>query len=152
MGDKLSTMIVATDVQYDDKLDQALAAGVAFKHWPDPEPAHEWTVSVSGLADYVPGEFYKRELPCLLALLAKTPARPDLVVVDGHTWLQEGKPGLGWYLYDALGGAIPVIGVAKRHFYKGCALELSRHGKAPLFVSSVGIPISPLKQKTQSRS
>lgn len=133
-------MNIALDVQYDDKTDTALVGAVAFEKWNAPFPDHEWTIPITGLHEYIPGQFYKRELPCLLAALKAAPVQPSLVIVDGHVWLQEGHPGLGKYLYDALGRTIPVIGVAKRRFNEGCAYEWRRPGtKNPLFVTVTGM-------------
>jgi deoxyribonuclease V len=133
-------MIIATDVQYNDQADTALAAAVAFRSWGDAAPAHEWAVPLSGLSEYVPGQFYKRELPCLQALLAASPVRPRTIIVDGHVWLGRGQPGLGKYLYDDLRELVPVVGIAKRPFHKGCAFPLFRGGSLnPLHVTVAGM-------------
>ena len=55
-------LIVATDVQYHES--HAIAAAVAFGAWDDAVALREWTVRVDEVAPYVPGQFYKRELPC----------------------------------------------------------------------------------------
>jgi deoxyribonuclease V len=133
-------MILALDVQYDDTNDTALAAAVAFRSWGDEHPAHEWTVPISGLQPYVSGQFYQRELPCLLALLAASPVPANTILVDGHVWLGVGRPGLGKRLYEALGEITPVIGIAKRPFHQGCATELLRgSSEAPLYVTVAGM-------------
>jgi deoxyribonuclease V len=91
---------------------------------------------------YQPGEFYRRELPCLLAVLGKAGAPPAAVVIDGYVWLgDEGRPGLGAHLYAALGQAVPVIGVAKTHFAGvRVARPVLRGGsKRPLWVTASGI-------------
>ena len=67
-------------------------------------------------ADYRPGEFYKRELPILRALLDGSD-EPDLIIIDGYVHLgADGRPGLGAHLHAALGGRVPVIGAAKTPF------------------------------------
>ena len=133
-------MIIVTDVGYDDENDRALAAAVAFRSWADPAPSHEWTVPVEGLVKYVSGSFYKRELPCLLALLEAAPCPVSTVIVDGHVWLQRGRPGLGKHLHEALGEITPVIGLAKRPFHRGCAFPLYRGtSKHPLYVTVTGM-------------
>jgi deoxyribonuclease V len=127
------------DVQYDDATGTALAALVLFNDWVDSTPAHEITAHIDSVEPYVPGSFYKRELPCLHAVLKKVwdVAWYDVLVVDGHTWLQTGRPGLGHYLHESTG--MPVVGIAKRHFVDGCATPVTRgQSKNPLYVSTVG--------------
>jgi deoxyribonuclease V len=133
-------MIIATDVQYDDTNNTAIAAAIAFKDWGDAATVGEWTVEVAGIAPYESGQFYKRELPCLLAVLAVVDVPVDLVVVDGHVWLYGGQPGLGHYLHHAIKKKAPVIGVAKRRFHGSGATEVCRGvSKNPLLVTAVGI-------------
>lgn len=45
------------------------------------------------IAPYQPGEFYRRELPCLLAVLACGPVA-EVIVVDGYVWLGPERAGL----------------------------------------------------------
>ncbi|MBY0232504.1 MAG: endonuclease V [Gemmataceae bacterium] len=102
-------MKACLDVDYRDE--GAVAACVAFSAWADAAPALEVVERIAAVAEYEPGAFYKRELPCLLAVLARLPAPPSLVVVDGFVWLEdESRPGLGARLFDALGGTVPVVG------------------------------------------
>lgn len=127
-------------MQYDEDADTAVAAAVGFDDWPAPRAAQSWTVHIEGIAPYVPGRFYERELPCLLRLLRDRPP-PEVVVVDGHVWLGPSRrPGLGWHLWDALDGHVPVIGVAKRPFRDGGAVEICRGDSAtPLHVTAIGM-------------
>src|SRR3954447_26134581 len=104
-------MIAFVDVHYADA--SALAACVVAADWGDAVPVGWVTVRVSPIAEYEPGAFYKRELPCLLAVLAAAP-KVTQVVIDGYVWLDSEKsPGLGAHLHAALGGSTPVIGIAK---------------------------------------
>ncbi len=133
-------MFFCTDVHYTD--DSARAAGVGFWHSTDSEPTRRFVEQIDGVQPYEPGSFYKRELPCLLALLDAIRAVEaiDLVIVDGHAWLREGEPGLGHHLWEALGEKIPVFGVAKAAFHEGCAIEVVRGSSSrPLYVSAVGV-------------
>jgi deoxyribonuclease V len=130
-------MILITDVFY-PKGGGAWAAGVTCATWDAPNPAAEQLVFVPEVADYEPGAFYRRELPGLLALLHAMPQRPEVIVVDGHAWL-NGRPGLGARLHEATG--LPVVGVAKRRFFEGDALPLLRGGsQSPLYVSAARMP------------
>ena len=144
-------MIVAIDVQYDEEKRTGLAAAVAFNDWSDPESFREWTELITGIEPYVPGEFYKRELPCILALLAPVIDEVQVVVVDGHVWLAEDRPGLGHYLWKTLLQDTPVVGVAKSRFHGGYAQEVSRGtSKKPLYVTAVGMDMSFAARCVQS--
>lgn len=128
--------IVALDVDYRDSA--AMAAGVWFHGWAAESSECERVVAIRGVAEYQPGEFYRRELPCLLQLLAEGPPA-DVVIVDGYVWLREGRPGLGAHLFEALGRRAKVIGVAKTRFVSAAAVPLLRGGsRSPLFVTAGG--------------
>lgn len=133
-------MILAADVSYRGR--EAIAAGVLFRGWQDAEPAAELTVRIDEPAAYEPGQFWKRELPPVLALLRQLQQLPGYIIIDGHVYLDAGqRPGFGKHLYDALQGKAAVIGVAKSR-YKDTPpdAEVFRGGsKRPLYVTSVGI-------------
>ena len=74
----------------------------------------ENTVVVPEVMAYRPGEFYRRELPPLRAVLRGV-AGLGLLIVDGYADLDpSGRPGLGAHAYAEFG--IPVVGVAKSAF------------------------------------
>jgi len=128
------------DVDYGEGV--ARAAALVATDLGDAESEHERVIELAHLAPYEPGSFYRRELPCLLAVLERLPPpRPELLVIDGYVWLDAaGTKGLGAHLSDALGGA-RVIGVAKTA-YRGAAFAarvLRGTSQSPLFVTSVGI-------------
>ena len=131
-------MMACLDVAYRP---EPVAACLLFTAWEDAAPAAEWVVRLDEAAPYVPGEFYRRELPALLRALATAPEL-EAVVVDGYAWLGEGHPGLGARLYEALGGKVPVIGVAKTAFRsaEGVAVPVLRgESQRPLFVTAAGM-------------
>ena len=130
-------MIVAVDVDYRAK--EAVAACVGFANWTDETAAFERIVRVPGAAAaYVPGQFYLRELPCVLAALRGVTA--DIVVVDGYVMLTAGKRGLGGHLHEAIHK--PVVGVAKNEFRGATAERVVRGAsKKPLFVTSAGMSV-----------
>jgi deoxyribonuclease V len=133
-------MILAIDVDY--RQGKAVAAGVLFRDWKDEAPIKEMTTDCDLVHDYVPGEFYRRELPCLLKLLEQVDIDLNTIVIDGHVYLGKDRtPGLGRYLYDALDKQIAVIGVAKTAFKDTPASTEVRRGtsKRPLYVSAAGI-------------
>jgi deoxyribonuclease V len=135
-------MLGCVDVDYRD--DHAIAACVLFRDWLDAEPVAEWTQPVVGIPRYEPGQFYRRELPCLLAVLARRLDEIQTIVVDGYVWLRdENSPGMGAHLYESLGRRIPIIGVAKTCFQSaGVAKAVVRGGsKRPLFVTASGLDL-----------
>lgn len=136
-------MIVAVDVQY--LADAGFAAAVAFRRWTDAAPEAEHGTLVHPVDEYEPGRFYKRELPCILAVLPLLSASPEIVVVDGYVWLDAaGQKGLGALLFEALGRSVPVVGVAK-HVFRGSphAVAVTRGSSLrPLFVTAAGIELA----------
>lgn len=131
-------MIAAFDVHYSGD-DTASAAAVLFHEYSDAESAAEHTAPMRGVAQYVPGEFYRRELPCILKLLEQFEAAPEEIVIDGYVTLGE-RPGLGQHLFGSLGGTIPVIGVAKSRYRNASGIEILRgRSRRPLYVTSAGI-------------
>ena len=129
-------------VDVDYREEGAVAACLLFDHWAAAEPVEVRTARLSSVAAYEPGQFYKRELPCLLAVLSPVLSRVDTVVVDGHVWLSGDEPpapGLGAHLHAALGGNLPVIGVAKTAYRGAPAVEVQRGGTRPLYVTAAGL-------------
>lgn len=121
---------------------------LAFENWSVEIPSHQFSEIKEGVSEYIPGEFYKRELPCILSLLDKIKGEIDeisCIIVDGFVYLDDDKKaGLGKHLYDSLEGKIPVIGVAKTNFatVQNEKKELKRGAsETPLYISSVGIDI-----------
>ena len=134
--------LAALDVHYTDPA--ARAACVLFTAWTDAIPVRELTARVDVVAPYEPGAFYKRELPCLRAVLSAVGEPLETIVIDGYVWLGDREhPGLGAHLFDALGRKVPVIGVAKTAFRdtrSAVAVERGT-GHTPLFVTSVGVDL-----------
>lgn len=95
---------------------------------------------------YVPGEFYKRELPCILQVVKKVKLdNIQAIIVDGYAYLDNYKKhGLGAHLWEALEGCIPVIGIAKRKFHGNeinvYALKWGK-SQTPLYISAIGIEL-----------
>jgi deoxyribonuclease V len=132
-------MIACLDADY--RGDAARAACVLLARWEDPEPVQEHVACLTGVAPYEPGRFFRRELPCLLAVLGALGTPPDVVVVDGYVWLDgSGTPGLGGHLHAALGGRTAVVGVAKTRYAGAPAAEVLRgRSRRPLYLTAAGI-------------
>jgi deoxyribonuclease V len=134
-------MIACVDVDYRD--DEAQAACVLLRDWTDAVGAGVHVERFAGVAPYQPGHFYRRELPCLLAVLAKVREPLDAVIVDGYVWLRDRTPGLGAHLYEALGRAVAVVGVAKTRFASAAAEAVVRgSSRRPLFVTAAGMDLA----------
>lgn len=121
-----------------------MAAGLWFSDWPDSASVVERVLPIARVEPYQPGQFYRRELPCLLAVLATGPAA-DIIVVDGYVWLEdESHPGLGAHLHRALDKKAAVIGVAKTRYPEArLTLEIRRgSSQNPLYVTAVGIDLA----------
>lgn len=134
-------MIACVDVAYRDSA--AVAAAVLIGDWSDAAPAGEHVASIAKVADYEPGSFYLRELPCLLEVLRPI-AAVTTVVIDGYVWLAKGRAGLGARLFDALGGGVPIVGVAKTEFRANdAAVEVVRGASArSLYVTAEGVDVA----------
>lgn len=140
-------MIAVLDVHYDEDTATGKAAAVVFERWIDAEPTAEYTAKCGIVHGYIPGEFFKRELPCLLAVLAKVREALDLIIIDGYVALGD-KPGLGMYLWEALGGKVPIVGIAKTRYHSASAIELTRgQSQVPLYVTAVGIDPAEAAQR-----
>jgi deoxyribonuclease V len=133
-------MLACVDVDYRDE--GAVAACVLFRDWADEAPGAERVERIARVEPYRPGQFYRRELPCLLAVLGPVAEGLRAVVIDGYVWLRdESAPGLGGHLYEALGRAVPVVGVAKTRFRSAeVARPVLRGGSGrPLYVTAAGV-------------
>lgn len=141
-------MLLAIDVHYKEYL--ARTIGVLFD-WEDENPQDILIEAIDEVEEYIPGEFYKRELPCLLKIVEKVNLSDlEAIIVDGHVYIENEKYGLGGKLYEQLNGQIPVIGIAKSSFYtnKEMTIEIYRgKSKKPLYISSIGIDLNEVVEK-----
>jgi len=137
-------MILAFDTYYFNN--KAKTVCLRFERWSDSESYDLFFEIIEGISDYEPGAFYKRELPCILSLLKKIPKENiEYIVIDGFVFLDDdGKHGLGGYLFEALNKKTPIIGVAKSEFHdsRKHVKELIR-GKSnkPLYISAIGVDL-----------
>jgi deoxyribonuclease V len=137
----MGSIIAVLDVAY-----LAEAAGVACvlaDSWTAAAPAVEISKHVACVpAHYEPGSFYKRELPLLRTVIDGLECRPAVFVIDGYVWLgAAGKPGLGAHLFESVGRATPVVGVAKSPYRDDTwsAQVLRGQSRRPLFVTAAGL-------------
>lgn len=145
-------MIYAFDTYYYE--DFAKTVCIAFEDWLSDTEKEIFTEKTEIISDYESGAFYKRELPCILSLLAKIKLHDnDIIIVDGFVTLNNnGKMGLGGYLFEALEKKIPIIGIAKNNFSspddKRRAV-LRGESKTPLYLTAMGIDVDEIKIKLE---
>lgn len=142
-------MLACVDVDYRD--DSTVAGCVLFRSWTDHAPAEQLLAFEGPARPYLPGQFYLRELPPIVAVLGQVKVQLEAIIVDGYVWLEQGQMGLGAHLYSELDNKVPVIGVAKNPWrgqvsYNGrnerATIAVSRGGsKRPLYVTSAGTDI-----------
>ncbi|MBL3658111.1 endonuclease V [Fulvivirga sp. 2943] len=134
-------MILAFDSFYFSN--KAKTVCLLFENWEDAAPYSILSEITEGVADYEPGEFYKRELPCILSLLEKVEHTIHTIIIDGYVTLTDkGKPGLGAHLYQSLDPKVPIIGVAKSGFHENSKLVRELHrgeSKNPLYITAAGM-------------
>ena len=146
-------MIVAFDTYYFDG--KAKTVCLEFQEWNQSTDFKIHTEIIDNVSEYIPGEFYKRELPCILSLLDKIDLKKvEAIVVDGFVYLDdEKKYGLGGHLYEKLNQEIPIIGVAKTNFAsieKDKRSLLRGDSQKPLYVTAIGIELDDAFQKVES--
>jgi deoxyribonuclease V len=136
-------MILAFDTYYFEN--RARTACISFKNWDD-EVFDEYIEVLEGINEYRSGEFYKRELPCILSLFEKIKKENlEAIIVDGYVYLDDmHKLGLGGHLYNSLNSKVPVIGVAKSRFatiVKNKNALYRGQSSKPLYITSIGIDL-----------
>lgn len=137
-------MIYAFDTYYYD--DYANTICIAFEDWDSEKETEIFSEKTAITSEYESGAFYKRELPCIISLLEKIDLKDeDIIIVDGYVTLNdEGKIGLGGYLYEALDKKYPVVGIAKNGFSSPDFQRrevLRGESKTPLFLTAKGINV-----------
>ena len=122
--------------------DRTRTACVLFDKWTDASAQQEHVQELPWMAiDYIPGEFYRRELPSILTLLAHLDIPINGILIDGYVWLDnQQRKGLGAHVFHAQDGRCPVIGIAKNRFWGSHAIEIKRgQSKKPIFITATGI-------------
>ncbi|KOR31120.1 hypothetical protein TI04_02510 [Achromatium sp. WMS2] len=135
-------MKVVLDCHY--SANTARVAAVYFDAWQDKIPITSRVMAHNVASEYIPGQFYKRELPLLELILASDDTRYDAIVLDAYVDLGINHPGLGRHLANKLTYKVPIVGVAKT-FYAGCshAIPIYRGSSIrPLYVTAANMPIA----------
>jgi deoxyribonuclease V len=144
-------MIAAFDVYYNED-GTALTSAVLFQSFTDSHPIKTYSMDISTVEEYIPGSFYKRELPCILKLLHKISKKIECIIIDGYVTLGD-QPGLGKHLSYAVAPETVIIGVAKK-FFEGSKPEKVLRGisKNPLYITSHGMSSEEAKEHISSMS
>ena len=134
-------MILATDVHYKDTTAKAVGALIA--HWNEALALQHVIRYIDAVEEYVPGSFYKRELPCILEIIKNVELENiSCIIIDGFVVLDDaGKPGLGTYVFESIQSRVPVIGVAKSNFNENLKYVipvLRGTSERPLYVTAAG--------------
>lgn len=146
-------MILAVDVKYNEKEKSAKAVGLLF-NWEDEKQVKVITKSINEINQYKSGEFYKRELPCIKAIMEDL-AHIEItaIIIDGYVFIDNNNGyGLGGHVYEVYNKKISVIGVAKTPFFKNKeTVKKIYRGKSknPLYVSSIGVDLDYVSKKIQ---
>jgi len=138
---------LVVDVQYSDN--SAIVAGIIFSSWNSNKVHRSLIKEVHGIEAYVPGSFYKRELPCIISLLNEIEEHITIIIIDGYVVLgSDKKAGLGMYLFEHLNKQVPIIGVAKKRFKNTPQDNEILRGKSlnPLFITVAGIELYKAKE------
>jgi exodeoxyribonuclease-5/deoxyribonuclease V len=95
-------MIYAFDTHYQEN--KAKTVCIGFDKWEDIGFLISKSLLTDIKSDYISGEFYKRELPCIIELLAQIDLKnEDIIIIDGFVFLDDQmKPGLGAHLYHIM--------------------------------------------------
>lgn len=153
-------MILFIDVKYTDN--GYKTCGVITDSFYDKEPKKILTLkSNKPAADYIPGEFYKRELPCIIEFLKYYKLKPEYIVVDGFCINKDNEnnihAGLGYkvftYLRDNVVGFsnVKIIGIAKSAYCTSpeIAWEILRgKSKKPLYMQACGANVKEINNTT----
>ena len=138
-------MIGCVDVYYQDN--RATAALVLFSDWSSETVVAQSVENLDNPSAYIPGQCYKRELPCVLSVLRVSSIEPSILLVDGYVWLgmnEDGEQirGLGAHLFYELNQRIAIIGVDKTHYKPSKAITVCRStSRRPIYVSAVGVDV-----------
>jgi exodeoxyribonuclease-5/deoxyribonuclease V len=144
-------MIVIIDADYNEEIGKAHIAGIVAETIFDEKEKMVVTAISDEIGEYIPGQFYKRELKSVELIIAQLEvSQIKLIVVDGYADFGTDKLALGAYVFEKYN--IPVIGIGKNKF-EGCKVpetEVYRgDSKKPLYVTCKGISLAEAKEMVE---
>ena len=108
-------MIVIIDADYNEEIGKAHIAGIVAETIFDEKEKMVVTAISDEIGEYIPGQFYKRELKSVELIIAQLEvSQIKLIVVDGYADFGTDKLALGAYVFEKYN--IPVIGIGKNKF------------------------------------
>ena len=138
-------MVLIFDICYNEENRTANAACIKFSKY-DSSPydvdVKLYTKHCENVADYESGNFYKRELPCIMAIINDLDMSDiDTIITDSYVYFSDDHPGLGMHLYNTLNQKIKVIGIAKNKFQSETVSVECYRGDShkPLYVTAAGM-------------
>lgn len=141
-------MKVCIDAYYQEN--NALVAAILFENWDDEKGLKTYFATLHSISDYTPGQFYLRELPCIMAVLEKIEEPIDTILLDSYVQFSETQKGLGAHLYESIEKTPKpvIIGIAKTKFWgaQEVAEVLRGKSKNPLYITAQGIDIQTAAQ------
>ena len=140
-AERRKTTVVIIDADYLEDQRKGHVAGVVCNSPLDDHAQKVVTAVVDGIGEYIPGQFYKRELKCAEAILRQLNlVRIDMIIVDGYADFGTEARSLGAHVYEEY--KLPVVGIAKNRL-KLCVLEGTEvyrgESLSPLYVTAKGI-------------
>lgn len=147
-------MVVIIDADYNEETRMGHVAGVVADNILAEKEECILTAIVHDIEDYIPGQFYRRELQSVEAIIKQMNlSEIDLIVVDGYADSGTEEHALGTFVFDKY--HIPVIGIGKNK-YERCILdnlEVYRgESQKPLFVTSKGMDNEKAKELVKNMS
>lgn len=141
MVDIISIMVVIIDADYNEETREGHVAGIVAKNILSEQEEYVITAFVTEIEDYIPGQFYRRELQSVDSIISQIEKGDiEMIVVDGYADSGTEEHALGTYVYEKYN--IPVIGIGKNK-YDRCVLEnlevYRGESKKPLYVTSKGM-------------
>lgn len=136
---------IAIDTYYRSE-QEAYTVGIIFEEWDDKKPLSIVDDVNETFDRYIPGEFYKRELPCILRILNKINILEfDSIILDGYIDLKDNegniKPGLGRRLCSKINihDDLDIIGIAKSLYCRTdeISYKLVRNSSKALYCQSL---------------
>ncbi len=145
---KLLFLILDVHYQVEGTVTNAYVAAIRFSGIQKNKILNEYNIMVSNVTSYESGQFYKREMPCLIALINQISDPFDIIIIDGYVYLDGlAQSGMGKYLYDNLKSKKPIIGIAKNKF-NGINEEYEVYrgkSKHPLYVTTEDYDLNDAK-------
>ena len=110
-AERRKTTVVIIDADYLEDQRKGHVAGVVCNSPLDDHAQKVVTAIVDEIGEYIPGQFYKRELKCAEAILMQLNlVRIDMIIVDGYADFGTEARSLGAHVYEEY--KLPVVGIA----------------------------------------